>query len=99
MIDTRWRKSTYSGNQGGNCLEVMVWCKSSYSGNQEGACVEVASWHRSSYSDQSGGECVEAATLNPHIGIRDSKDLAQGVLTTTPTSWSALLATLTTPAA
>lgn len=38
-----WRKSTYSGPQGGNCVEVGVtWRKSSYSGGQGGNCVEVA---------------------------------------------------------
>ena len=41
----RWRKSTYSGNNGGNCVEVgnAAWRKSSYSGNNGGACVEVGS--------------------------------------------------------
>ncbi|GAA4958325.1 DUF397 domain-containing protein [Yinghuangia aomiensis] len=38
-----WRKSSYSGNQGGNCIETAVlWRKSSYSGNQGGDCVETA---------------------------------------------------------
>ena len=38
-----WRKSSYSGNQGGDCVEVALnWHKSSYSGNQGGHCVEVA---------------------------------------------------------
>lgn len=38
-----WFKSSYSGNQGGQCLEVAVqWRKSSHSGNQGGNCVEVA---------------------------------------------------------
>jgi hypothetical protein len=37
-----WRKSTYSGNNGGNCLEAATWRKSTHSGNNGGACVEVA---------------------------------------------------------
>ncbi|MFI2211910.1 DUF397 domain-containing protein [Streptomyces sp. NPDC020141] len=38
-----WVKSTYSGAEGGNCLEVaLTWDKSSYSGGSGGACVEVA---------------------------------------------------------
>ena len=38
-----WRKSSYSGNGGGNCVEVAyLWRKSSYSGNGGGSCVEVA---------------------------------------------------------
>ncbi|MEV5278478.1 DUF397 domain-containing protein [Streptomyces sp. NPDC052811] len=40
----KWFKSSYSTEQGGNCLEVAcVWRKSSYSGSEGGACVEVAS--------------------------------------------------------
>jgi hypothetical protein len=38
-----WRKSTYSGNNGGDCIEVGTWRKSSHSGNNGGNCVEVGS--------------------------------------------------------
>ena len=42
-INLRWRKSSYSGNGGANCVEVgAMWRKSSYSGNGGGNCVEVA---------------------------------------------------------
>ncbi|MFF2190162.1 DUF397 domain-containing protein [Streptomyces sp. NPDC058155] len=38
-----WFKSSYSGSEGGACLEVAChWHKSSYSGEEGGACVEVA---------------------------------------------------------
>ena len=37
-----WRKSSYSGGSGGDCVEVAPWRKSSYSGGQGGSCVEVA---------------------------------------------------------
>lgn len=38
-----WFKSSYSGDEGGACLEVAVaWQKSTYSGSEGGACVEVA---------------------------------------------------------
>ncbi|MER6501502.1 DUF397 domain-containing protein [Streptomyces sp. NPDC001455] len=38
-----WFKSSYSGSDGGQCLEVAYdWYKSSYSGDEGGACVEVA---------------------------------------------------------
>ncbi|WP_369212982.1 DUF397 domain-containing protein [Streptomyces flavofungini] len=38
-----WFKSTYSGSEGGACLEVAYeWRKSSYSSEQGGACLEVA---------------------------------------------------------
>ncbi|MFB6638446.1 DUF397 domain-containing protein [Streptomyces chartreusis] len=38
---TGWRKSSYSGESGGNCLEVATWRKSSYSGGSSGSCLEV----------------------------------------------------------
>jgi uncharacterized protein DUF397 len=38
-----WRKSSYSGSNGGDCVEVAgVWRKSSYSAGNGGDCVEVA---------------------------------------------------------
>ncbi|MGW7004589.1 DUF397 domain-containing protein [Streptomyces sp. NPDC054933] len=38
-----WRKSSYSGGNGGNCVEVCaVWRKSTYSGGSGGNCIEVA---------------------------------------------------------
>lgn len=37
-----WRKSSYSGANGGECVEVRAgWRKSSYSGANGGECVEV----------------------------------------------------------
>ncbi|MCY0929232.1 DUF397 domain-containing protein [Streptomyces sp. H27-H1] len=39
----QWFKSSYSGSEGGACLEVAVaWRKSSYSTDEVAACVEVA---------------------------------------------------------
>ncbi|MFJ9680827.1 DUF397 domain-containing protein [Streptomyces sp. NPDC101194] len=38
-----WFKSSYSGSEGGACLEVAYeWRKSSYSGSEGGQCVEIA---------------------------------------------------------
>ncbi|MEV6011827.1 DUF397 domain-containing protein [Streptomyces sp. NPDC051976] len=38
-----WFKSSYSGGEGGQCVEVAVdWRKSSHSGSQGGDCVEVS---------------------------------------------------------
>ncbi|QNP70592.1 DUF397 domain-containing protein [Streptomyces roseirectus] len=36
-----WFKSSYSGAEGGQCVEV-AWRKSSYSGAEGGECVEVS---------------------------------------------------------
>lgn len=39
----QWFKSSYSSDQGGQCLEVAYsWFKSSYSSDQGGQCLEVA---------------------------------------------------------
>ena len=36
-----WYKSSYSGSQGGECVEVGRWRKSTYSNGQGGECIEV----------------------------------------------------------
>lgn len=38
-----WRKASYSGDNGGGCVEVGAWRKASYSGGNGGECIEVAS--------------------------------------------------------
>lgn len=41
--ERKWFKSSYSGDEGGQCLEVAYdWQKSSYSGSEGGQCVEIA---------------------------------------------------------
>ncbi|MBV2153348.1 DUF397 domain-containing protein [Kitasatospora sp. SUK 42] len=40
-MELAWFKSSYSGNEGGACVEI-AWRKSSYSNNEGGECVEVA---------------------------------------------------------
>ncbi|MET7610703.1 MULTISPECIES: DUF397 domain-containing protein [Streptomyces] len=38
-----WFKSSYSGTEGGDCVEVSLdWFSSSYSGPEGGNCVELA---------------------------------------------------------
>jgi len=38
-----WFKSSYSGSQGDDCVEVaLAWRKSTYSSGSDGDCVEVA---------------------------------------------------------
>jgi Domain of unknown function (DUF397) len=37
-----WRKASYSGDNGGGCIEVGVWRKATHSGGNGGGCVEVA---------------------------------------------------------
>ena len=42
ISDVTWRKASYSGDNGGGCVEIGVWRKASYSGGNGGECVEVA---------------------------------------------------------
>ncbi|MFE2377563.1 DUF397 domain-containing protein [Streptomyces sp. NPDC059398] len=86
-----WFKSSYSGSEGGACLEAAyTWRKSSYSSEQGGDCVELAyNWHKSSHSGSDGGNCLEVAAHPAAIHIRDSKNTEGPTLTLTPAAWSA----------
>lgn len=62
LSNARWRKSSHSNGEGGNCVEVAH--------DFPGA----AQWRKSSYSNGEGGECVEvAAGLPGVVPVRDSK--------------------------
>ncbi|MFC4912484.1 DUF397 domain-containing protein [Actinomadura gamaensis] len=95
-LDVKWRKSSYSGGEGGQCVEVAtMWRQSSYSGGEGGDCVEAAAlWRKASYSSGEGGECVEVAGLAPEVGLRDSKDPDGPHLHVTRPVFAALLAEL-----
>ncbi|MBO2451455.1 DUF397 domain-containing protein [Actinomadura barringtoniae] len=43
LTGAKWRKSSHSGSNEGDCVEVTSWRKSSHSGPYEDECVEVAS--------------------------------------------------------
>ncbi|QEV18762.1 DUF397 domain-containing protein [Streptomyces alboniger] len=89
-----WHKSSYSGGQGGDCLEVATWRKSSYSGGSGGDCLEVAdTWRKSTHSGGEGGDCLEVADGHPQIvPVRDSKNPTGATLVFRNTSWSAFIA-------
>ncbi|MGW2723746.1 DUF397 domain-containing protein [Streptomyces sp. NPDC001492] len=77
-MESNWRKSSYSSDQGGDCVEcapigALAWRKSTYSGDQGGQCLEVAE--------------APCAT----IAVRDSKNPAGPILTLTPTTFSAFV--------
>jgi Domain of unknown function (DUF397) len=91
ILGQGWRKSSYTGNGGANCVEVSVWRKSSYSGNGGGTCVEVGTaWRKSSHSGNGGSNCVEVARDLPRVvAVRDSKDRGGPVLPHPPQAWQA----------
>lgn len=64
--DLTWFKSSYSGQEGGNCIEVALsWSKSSYSGTNGGNCVEVATCPHTIHVRDSKDLTVPALTLSP----------------------------------
>ncbi|MGV9272403.1 DUF397 domain-containing protein [Streptomyces griseosporeus] len=61
-----WFKSSYSGSQGDDCVEVALeWRKSSYSSGSQGDCVEVAltpvTVHVRDSKDREGGDFAVSA--------------------------------------
>ncbi|MEV4335188.1 DUF397 domain-containing protein [Streptomyces sp. NPDC049597] len=92
----KWFKSSYSGSEGGQCLEVAYdWRKSSYSGSEGGACLEVAyDWRKSSHSGDYDAACVEVAAHPAAIHVRDSKTPGGPVLTLAPAAWAAFVSDL-----
>lgn len=76
---TAWRRSSYSGPNGGQCIEV---------GAVE---LESAEWVKSSYSGQGGGQCVEVAAVRSAVGVRDSKDPDGPALLFGRSTWAAFV--------
>ncbi|MGW0863060.1 DUF397 domain-containing protein [Streptomyces sp. NPDC002611] len=86
LSNARWRKSSYSNGDGGNCVEVADGIPHTVpirdSKLADGpvvlvgadAWVEFAHWRKSSYSNGEGGSCVEVADGIPDtVPVRDSK--------------------------
>ncbi|MFF3758450.1 DUF397 domain-containing protein [Streptomyces sp. NPDC002185] len=75
--DLRWRKSSYSGPNGGECIEC--------------APLGSAAWRKSSHSGPTGGDCVEIADLTAHVAVRDSKNPDGPVFLTDPAAFTAFV--------
>ncbi|MGW7085161.1 DUF397 domain-containing protein [Streptomyces sp. NPDC054871] len=65
-----WRKSSYSSDTGGECIEC--------------APLTGTAWRKSTYSGSSGGECVEFAPREGGIALRDSKNPEGPAFTISP---------------
>jgi hypothetical protein len=72
-----WRKSSYSGGNSGDCLEVSeayaTWRKSTYSGGESGDCLEVN----------------DACTA--HVPVRDSKNPHGPAVIFAPAAWTSFV--------
>ncbi|HEX6354049.1 DUF397 domain-containing protein [Actinophytocola sp.] len=79
-----WRKSSFSGSNGGSCVEVANTLDALRDSKNPGSVLagrvdllvarvrSETAWRKSSFSGSNGGDCVEvAATLR---AVRDSKN-------------------------
>ncbi|WNI30139.1 DUF397 domain-containing protein [Streptomyces sp. ITFR-6] len=83
-----WRKSSYSGGSGGDCVEIATWRKSSYSGGEGRNCLELGTWRKSTHSGGEGGNCLEVLDGVP---VRDSKVSDGPVLMFRVAAWQAFV--------
>ncbi|MFE9361277.1 DUF397 domain-containing protein [Streptomyces sp. NPDC006978] len=78
LKSTPWRKSSYSGSTGGECVECTV--------------TGGAAWRKSSYSGTNGGDCVEVADgCSASVPVRDSKNPAGPVIVMSTDAWQAFV--------
>ncbi|MFI1731807.1 DUF397 domain-containing protein [Streptomyces acidicola] len=79
LRNAQWRKSSYSGSTGGDCVECTL--------------TGGAAWRTSSYSGNTGGECVEVAVGCPTgaVPVRDSKNPSGPVVTFGAPAWQAFV--------
>ncbi|MFK0048074.1 DUF397 domain-containing protein [Streptomyces sp. NPDC090741] len=75
-----WRKSSYSGTTGGECIEC--------------APLGAIAWRKASYSGNTGGECVEVAAQPCLVRVRDSKNPEGPAFTVAPEAFSAFVRSL-----
>lgn len=80
LVGATWRKSTYSGPNGGSCVEV--------------AALAGVSWRQSTRSGPNAGNCVEVALASDLAGVRDSKNPDGPALVFTGPTWRGFLSRL-----
>ncbi|MEU2429948.1 DUF397 domain-containing protein [Streptomyces sp. NPDC007861] len=78
LTGATWRKSSYSGTTGGDCVEC--------------APLGAAAWRKSSYSGTTGGECIEVAPHPHRVAVRDSKYPDGPVFAVAPAAFAAFVA-------
>ncbi|MER6052337.1 DUF397 domain-containing protein [Streptomyces sp. NPDC001793] len=78
-----WRKSSYSNQDGGECLEVSD------------DLLANATWRKSSYSNPDGGACIEVADNVPAlVPVRDSKDPQGPALVFEAAAWGSFVTSI-----
>lgn len=81
LANVQWRKSSYSGDQGGECVEC--------------ATLHGAAWRKSSYSGDQGGSCIQIADLPHAVAVRDSKNPDGPAIMFTPAAFGAFVRSVT----
>ncbi|MFD3422485.1 DUF397 domain-containing protein [Streptomyces decoyicus] len=75
-----WRKSSYSNQDGGECIEVSD------------DLLTTATWRKSSYSNSDGGQCIEVSDDFPAlVPVRDSTDPQGPALLFEAPAWSSFV--------
>ncbi|MFF7616493.1 DUF397 domain-containing protein [Streptomyces lavendulae] len=77
LMGAQWRKSSYSSDTGGQCVEC--------------APLGVTAWRKSSYSGDNGGECVEVTSQPALVAVRDSKNPEGPAFTVSPAAFAAFV--------
>ncbi|MFG2139168.1 DUF397 domain-containing protein [Streptomyces sp. NPDC048650] len=81
LSTVNWRKSTYSNQDGGACIEVSDGLLAS------------ATWRKSSYSNPDGGACIEVSDDLPAlVPVRDSKAPHGPALVFEAAAWTSFVA-------
>ncbi|MFJ6935851.1 DUF397 domain-containing protein [Streptomyces sp. NPDC101132] len=80
LTGANWRKSSYSGGTGGDCVEC--------------APLGAAAWQKSSYSSDTGGQCVEVAAHSELVAIRDSENPEGPAFTVGTAAFAAFVSSL-----
>ncbi|MFE9251815.1 DUF397 domain-containing protein [Streptomyces sp. NPDC007088] len=102
MSERTWRKSSSSGNNGGECVEIADPTPSGTvpvrdSKRADGpvpliGATAYSRWIKSSYSGANGGDCVESAFGFPGlVPVRDSKVQNGPVLVVSAAEFTAFL--------
>ncbi|MCM1972106.1 DUF397 domain-containing protein [Streptomyces sp. G1] len=80
LTGARWRKSSYSSDTGGQCVECTP--------------LGAVAWRKASYSGDTGGQCVEIATQPCQIAVRDSKNPDGPAFTVAPAAFAEFVRSL-----
>ncbi|MDH6538935.1 DUF397 domain-containing protein [Streptomyces sp. SPB4] len=80
LTDAEWRKSSYSGGTGGDCIEC--------------APLGTTTWVKASRSGNTGGDCVEVSAQPCRVAVRDSKNPGGPVFTVGRDAFAAFVGAL-----